>query len=390
NSKQIPNKFNFWLILVLFFALLGCDKMEKVSPLPTENAKKHTARVEEKPFLLRYENLHPQVKESFVYYDAENGFLYFSDYLIFDKIRAELMNKDSETLAKWESQFEGFVSLQSIYAQAMERQKLEIEKAKLALETKPLISSYSQEQFYADFVKQHKERFIFLEDGFFKMNIAFEEVGSLVSKDGLVKIGGDIFQFTKEAIKILKGGDVTKIDELKKANRDTGVITIKIILSKTNIFMSGRTESSSCQNSSITLPCCYVANSGYFNSCFEELSYQAPVYDYSIIVGTQCFLGICTPLYYISGYQDKTRLSGNCWAIARHIILGAVPFALDFTGITATYNLGAGNISFTDYLPNVASFSAVVYDDTVTNVTGFSRVYCRDAYSGDRDHYYYF
>jgi hypothetical protein len=92
----------------------------------------------------------------------------------------------------------------------------------------------------------------------------------------------------------------------------------------------------------------------------------------------------------ITGYQDRVRLSGNCWAVARHIILGASPFTLNFMGIVATYNLGTGNIPFTNYLSNVASFSAIVYDGTVTNVTGFSRVYCRDTYSGDRDHYYYF
>jgi hypothetical protein len=103
------------VILVLFLALLGCSKTEQLNPVTNaDKTKQNTARVEEKPFLLRYENLHPQVKESFVYYDAQNGFLHFSDYLIFDKIRTELMNKDSETLAKWGSQFEGFTSLQSM------------------------------------------------------------------------------------------------------------------------------------------------------------------------------------------------------------------------------------------------------------------------------------
>ncbi len=376
---------------MLFLALLGCSKTEQLNPATNaDKTKQNTARVEEKkPFVLRYENLHPQVKESFVYYDAENDFLHFSDYLIFDKVRTELMNKDKETLVKWESQFEGFISLQSIYNKAVEIQKAEIEKAKIILESNPLSHSYPKEQFYADFVKQHKERFIFIEEGFFKMNIAFDEVGSLVNKDGLVKIGGDIFQFTKEAIKILKGGNAKKVDELKEANKDTKEITIMPIIVKVNIS-NGRIESSSCQNSSITLPCCYVANSGFFNSCFEELSYQIPIYDYNIIVGTQCFLGICAPIYYITGYQDRVRLSGNCWAVARHIILGASPFTLNFMGIVATYNLGIGNIPFTNYLSNVASFSAIVYDGTVTNVTGFSRVYCRDTYSGDRDHYYYF
>ncbi|GAB4183228.1 MAG: hypothetical protein OHK0057_37260 [Thermoflexibacter sp.] len=143
--------------------------MENVNPLPTTNAKKNTARVEEKPFLLKYENLHPQVKESFVYYDAENDFLHFSDPCIFEKVKMELTNKSHQELSAWENQFEGFTSLRGIYEQALQSEEERVKASNLLFGAE-LPKEVKRDTSHTVFVNKHRNSFVFDKEGIYKMN----------------------------------------------------------------------------------------------------------------------------------------------------------------------------------------------------------------------------
>ena len=360
---------------MFFLALLGCSKTEQLNPVTNaDKTKQNTARVEEKkPFLLRYENLHPQVKESFVYYDAENEFLHFSDYLIFDKVRTELMNKDKETLVKWESQFEGFTSLKSIYDKAIEAQVKEV--TSLSLQAAAEIAKNNDKKvFYAPLVNANKDKFIFEENGSFKMDIAFDEIASLVNGEGILRISGDIYLYKKNAIRILKKGDITQIPNLKKANKsdDKDIVVLPITASVSNIS-NGRTESTCGQlQNNYTLNVSISWCSGNFRSWIDRVNYSTPIYDYTNVIGTQCFLGICGPMYALIGYTNSTRLTAGCDTKAKWLCLIECLYSQWRQTITGSLNVNGSPISINRVNGDggVSSTSFVIYDSAPANFSG--------------------
>ncbi len=75
-NKNLSKSRFFIAFLFCVVMLEGCNKSENFAPESSVNTGSvSNGRAESEPFLLKYENLHPKVKESFVYYDAKNGFL---------------------------------------------------------------------------------------------------------------------------------------------------------------------------------------------------------------------------------------------------------------------------------------------------------------------------
>ncbi|WP_143091012.1 hypothetical protein [Thermoflexibacter ruber] len=265
--------------------------MEKVSPLPTENAKKHTARVEEKPFLLRYENLHPQVKESFVYYDVENDFLHFSDPYIFEKVKMELTNKSNQELSAWENQFEGFTSLRSIYEQALLSEEERVKSSNLLFGAE-LPKEVKRDTSHTTFVNQHRNSFIFDSEGRYKMNIALYNVASFVNKDGIVKVANYFFQYSLQSIKIRKDDFSDKYDNLQKLKKGIGTVLLPISSSlNSGSISNGRTKqvvASDTEYTNLGLSWYYLGSpTGRISYIIEQYDYQIPIF--GSIIGWNCF-----------------------------------------------------------------------------------------------------
>jgi hypothetical protein len=314
---------------VLFFALFGCNKIENVSPMPTENAKNSAARVEEKPFLLQYENLHPEIKVSFVRYNAEGDYLEFSDPYIFEKLKTELTNQSHQALSAWESQFEGFTSLRNIYEQAL---KSEEERVKISnlLFGEELPKDIKRDTSHTAFVNKHRDSFVFDKDGRYNMNIAFYNIAHFVNKHGIVKIANYFFQYTYNQIKILKSGNPSKLDLLKSASQNVinEIVILPILVTKNQSNASnGRVEETEASNN-LSI---YVGGFPYTCSSMGNMYYELNQNDYQVpiytIIGYEYnyFLGQYIPIFQITGYENKTSITAYMQTTGCHFLHGWTP-----------------------------------------------------------------
>jgi hypothetical protein len=169
----------FFLFALLVFLAFSCQKEESGEPALTKVPP-------------------PQAKISV----NENGFLVFSDYETFDKTIAELQEKSRFEIIEWEAQYD-FTSMRSFYEKGMEEQQKLVED---------LEDSNSEADIdYADFVLNHPEVFKIRDNGFITENTFRNDVTPLISNDGIVKIGGAIYQFSYNYLKVIGDGDDAKI-----------------------------------------------------------------------------------------------------------------------------------------------------------------------------------
>jgi hypothetical protein len=338
---------------VLFLALLGCDKMEKVSPIVADasNAGKTTARVEE-GFILKFENLHPQIPFSTVQYNG--NFLEFSDPIVFEKIKKDLSNKDQEVVGNWEKQFGGFQSLRAIFQQATNAQvefQSQIQNLTLQDQQK-FISKDGYLKVYADFVNKYKKAFIFYENPkCFLMNICDESIAGLVNQDGFVKIGKYLFQYTHDEVKVIEG-DKEKMELLRQAKEDDRIQ--KIIVKKIERYVpnkvakNGRSE----ENPYIVIRgnVNWVLNSQststfrHFYQHYLQLTFN-PIYYYPPV-------GSCGSSRYCD--PELVGWSADTYYYARQTLEHIVLFWYSYTGqplqttATVTYTLLGGASSTTN------------------------------------------
>lgn len=228
--------------------------------------------------------------------------------------------------------------------------------------------------FYAPFVNENKEKFIFEGNGSFKMDIAFDEIASLVNGEGMLRISGDIYLYKKNAIKILKKGNIAQIPNLKKANKsnDKDIVVLPITTSASGIS-NGRTESTCGQlQNNYTLNVSTSWCNGNFRSWIDRIDYSTPIYDYTTVIGTQCFLGICGPMYAVIGYANSTRLTAGCDTKAKWLCLIECLYNQWQQKITGSLNINNSPISinYASQTGNITSYSVVIYDSTPANFSG--------------------
>jgi hypothetical protein len=357
---------------MLVFA--GCSKTEQLNPVTNaDKTKQNTARVEEKPFLLRYENLHPQVKESFVYYDAENDFLHFSDPYIFEKVKTELTNKSNQELSTWENQFEGFTSLRSIYEQALQSEEERV-KASNILFGAELPKEVKRDTSHTAFVNRYQSSFVFDSEGRYKMNIANYNVASFVNKDGIVKVANYFYLYSLQSIKILKDDFSDKSDNLQKLKKGIRIILLPISSSLNPESISNeRTEqivASDNEYTNLGLSWYYLGNpTGRISYIIEQYDYQIPIF--GSIIGWNCFLGICTPIMEIIGYQPRTTITANLTTEGNHFLYGWKTVEQDYKSIQARFYLCNGTLYNSPKIDggNIAVLNGTLYDGTPTCFT---------------------
>lgn len=224
-------KLSTFGVLCSFFTLLlvSCTNgnLEKTKPSPAKASLKSDAKI-------------------FVH---EAGFLEFQNHLVFEETIKQLDGKSREELDSWEKQF-AFNSMRSIFDQAVDADYEFFSNLKsLGQDEINVLKNASGDFFHSDYVKKNKEYLLFDKDGIFRMNLYRNDVAPLVNKNGLVKVGGHIFQYTHDYLKILKCGDEKRINELinaEKSNQDGSIIVNKV---KYITLKSGEVNNSNARSS---------------------------------------------------------------------------------------------------------------------------------------------
>lgn len=149
----------------------------------------------------------------------ENGYLVFSDYETFDETIAELKEKSGSEIIGWEAQYD-FTSMRSFYEKGMKEQQKLVED---------LEESNSEAEIdYADFVVNHPEVFKIRDNGFITENTFRNDVTPLINNDGIVKIGGALYQFSYNNLKVIGDGDDAKIKLLSSYNETDSAANILV------------------------------------------------------------------------------------------------------------------------------------------------------------------
>jgi hypothetical protein len=153
---------------------------------------------------------------------VENGMLEFRDRQAYDQVSQQLEKMSKDELNKWESSLTGFVSIRSIYYQALSEEETFFENG----------GSLSD---HCAFVKEHIGALTFLSEDALDMQPNLpphteRRLSSLVNEDGLVKIGNSIFEYRGLSIKEIRNGDESKIKLLNnyvKSDMSQNIIVTK-------------------------------------------------------------------------------------------------------------------------------------------------------------------
>lgn len=181
------------------------------------------------------DNAIPLQEKSKVSESYNSTFLEFKDVKAFMAKLTEVSKMKKEQLGEWE-QSRGFVSMRSIYENILDLELKTIEEEEQKINDNPSLKSQMKHKF-SDLYGNNKE-VIQLTDYGFEINSPDLAYASLINKNGIVKIEGDIYQFSRNKVKIIKSGDVNKISSLKNFN-DNGKfdnIEVQSILTNQPIF----------------------------------------------------------------------------------------------------------------------------------------------------------
>lgn len=177
------------------------------------------------------------------FYLHEDGFLVFSTNDAFEKTAAMIQESDSSEIKAWEAKL-NFGSMQQVFTQGL---KIEEELAKEREDKNQATKGNSE------FVVAHPNTFKILEDGIFTTNIYRIDLAPLVNKDGIVKVGDMIFQYSYDYLKIIEDGDESKINLLSAITETDKELRIYVDKVSRSVGDMGNARTSFYQKSSFTV-----------------------------------------------------------------------------------------------------------------------------------------
>lgn len=169
---------------------------------------------------------------------VSNGYLEFRDDEVFENTRNLLKTKDISYLDAWEKQFSDFHSQRSIFEQAIEEELKFAESGEFGAQGQ-----------HSQFVSNNSDVLLFDEEGRIKSNLPITEefISAFVNRNGLVKIGGKLYQYSEKSIKVIVDGDDSKLPllpELGQSSLEHGVLVYNIEVQEIDLSGNsvGRTE----------------------------------------------------------------------------------------------------------------------------------------------------
>lgn len=202
-----------------------------------------------------------------------NGdFLEFASPKDFDEALASLTNASPASVLKWSNHF-GLVSMREIYENAKAEQTKYLNnliaqyksysaddprrKVKPTIEQQPLTKQYSHLfKFDTHGLIQGLKEFHF-------------DIAGMLNKDGIVMVGGNIFQYNADNIKIIEGGDKTKIASLNYVTETSKKMNIIVNPVKTKLAKSPSAKYGTNQTWCSTSD----SESTYYTNCSISISY---------------------------------------------------------------------------------------------------------------------
>jgi hypothetical protein len=168
-------------------------------------------------------------------------YLEFPNFDAFTKAVVAATQAEPTRQFAWEKS-QGFVSLKHLLEReidnfvANEAPKLANPTAEQAKETEARLQNA---------LKAYRGFITYSNENAFELAVSPSAYGHLVNRDGVVKIGPDLYQFTAERMKVIRGGDVAKIPSLfttQMSDPAQGIEVTDIRAGGGPVLSGGRTE----------------------------------------------------------------------------------------------------------------------------------------------------
>jgi hypothetical protein len=240
-----------------------------------------------------------------------NGdFLEFASPKDFDEALASLTNASPGSVLKWSNHF-GLVSMREIYENAKAEQAKYLDnlialyksysaddprrKVKPTIEQQPLAQQYSHLfKFDTNGLIQGLKEFHF-------------DIAGMLNKDGIVMVGGNIFQYNADNIKIIEGGDKTKIASLNYVTETSKKMNIIVNPVKTKLAKSPSARYGTDQHwcSGSDSESTYYTNCSISISLYQVITYGDEICDCSGSLPDE-ISPVCNCYYPIIGVSNYT------------------------------------------------------------------------------------
>jgi hypothetical protein len=306
--------------------------------------------------------------------DFTGDYLVFRTPQLFEQTLNSIRNADPRSVRSWSDQL-GFVSMRVIYEKALEEQEKKLN------ELLAQYQAYSPNDARLDvapifeqpaFVKENKDLLIFREKGMIaRPKVPNYAITALINKNGLVKVAGHLFQYNEDNVKIIVGGDQSKIELLpvtnetnKKLNIIVNPITRKFPAESSN----GRYNYSWSAKSKMFLDPTSASNQFYYNTDVSIISTNVPVYDTTPVCEPAGCGEVramdCTCYFPIIGYVTFTTFESHMEV--RKVWLGLIDTAHQpsYSTITVDYKIdnGAWSNDHTYTSLNLSNTYITLYD----------------------------
>ncbi|MDJ1467688.1 hypothetical protein QNI19_12575 [Cytophagaceae bacterium DM2B3-1] len=150
---------------------------------------------------------------------SPNGYLEFPDQATLERTLVELRDKQNDELQKWEAQT-GILSMRNLFEQGLK-------------ESEELGKSVDKEGFeLPSIIKNNPMCFKFLYGNKIVMNTYRTDIASVINKDGIVKVGGILFQYSYDYLKVITDSNIEKIKQLpyiSKTDESQNIVVTKVI-----------------------------------------------------------------------------------------------------------------------------------------------------------------
>lgn len=169
------------------------------------------------------------------------NFISFKDFDDMNTNIDLLREMDDEAIELWETS-KNFVSLQTIFNMVNDAEDKHYDTLEMRYKS---YEEIKEEELHSELFNEFSDILIKRntpdDDGFYyDMDIDNSDYAYIVNKDGIVKIGKDIYQFKDGITKVIKGGDKSKISILNRidsTDEQLGIFVYKIkLISTENAF----------------------------------------------------------------------------------------------------------------------------------------------------------
>lgn len=364
-------------------ALLGCQP-ENLNPQETPQ-KADGARKE--------------LKTAGVKFNGE--YLEFKNPAVYEEFMKALPSQNTADLNDWEQKL-GFRSMRNYFETAIAenakyhdwlRKNMNAELAKQ-------IRKNSTPQ--SDFAKQHANLFLTDEHGNPHLNLYDPILSSVLNKEGIVKVGRYIFQYTMDYMKVMPADKKDKIQTFKKAIQDdpqNGIVVKKILKTfSQKISQGGRVEAhnfSACGYGYYVtglpprgLQFAYVSRK--VDGCVNLYTTYTPIYSCDDIMDPKRYYDCVTDEQnppYIVRWEISQTLNVSAKQNERTFIPLSeyIPFDIEWQGEAQTLNLGIQvNTNYLGGSANTASWPAAnVYHSASHQVISAYNITGTVEFSGD-------